>query len=147
MKQLEQRAREFFEMKRFYYRETEMGSKKEYRCVSVEFINQRILIKTTTRSFTFSSEQKYLAFESDVQIISSNDLPMKAEGKKSHNAILVSEAPEYLQTVSSNLYEMFGKLSTGKVSDDELKIMRAAADMAGKICDVEKVKLSYLSKI
>lgn len=147
MKHLEQRARDFFEMKRFFYRENEMGPKREYRCINVEISGSKLVLKTAMRSFVFSSDEKYLAFESSVEIIGGNDLQVSANDKKTYNAVVVSGPPQYLETVSTNLYTMFEKLSKGNVSDEELKQMRAAADIVGKICDVEKVKLGYLLKV
>lgn len=55
-------------------------------------------------------------------------------------------ASESTKNVSDALVSIFNDLvSKSNVSDSELKKLKAVSDIAGKIIDVEKVKLGYLA--
>ena len=54
-------------------------------------------------------------------------------------------APESTNSVSEGLMSIFQKLTANEsISDSDLKTAKLACDVAGKIIDIEKVKLGYL---
>lgn len=56
------------------------------------------------------------------------------------------QAPEIADNVSDGLMSIFNDLTAKKeFSDTDIKQAKLAVDVAGKIIDIEKVKLGYLA--
>lgn len=128
------------EGKTFSYQEAEHLIKKDYFCKSINKKNEKILVTTDTRVFLLapvdveSFLKKCVIKEKSVSIEKPNQLIRKRE----------SFVPsENCATVSDGLKNMFDKIISKNPSEEDYKQAKAVCDIAGKLIDIEKVRLGY----
>jgi len=138
-KQLKE-LKELFEGKEFVYREKAHLQQKNYKCKEVQLINVKFKIVTDQRTFILLPSEVESFIES-VEFIE--------PGQTNVRTIVVHKAeviaPEACKTVSEGLMQMFQKISSGEASASDFEQAKSASMIAGKIIDIEKVKLGYLS--
>jgi hypothetical protein len=131
-----------------------LGKKIKYRLLTgIKFYDvcnvteraKSIVIETSQRKTFVQNLTNIDAFLEKIEILSEFEsmrfLPTKKQEEKTK-----IKAPEIANNVSDGLMAIFNSLSTKKVfSDDDVKKAKLAVDVAGKIIDIEKVKLGYLA--
>ncbi|MFT5760912.1 MAG: hypothetical protein ACI8WA_000013 [Polaribacter sp.] len=132
--------KETLEGKVFIYQEAAHLPKRELVCESVESKGDKIIISTNARTFAiypFDAED----FLSKCKVLekSSHEVVIHKPSQKD-----VYQVAEYCEDVSISLKSMFDKIVSGKASDKEIQGSKAAISVAGKIIDIEKIKLGYL---
>lgn len=134
------KIKETLEGKVFIYQEAAHFPKKEYVCESIESKGDKIVISTNVRTFAI--------YPYDVEEFLNK---CKVLDKSSHEVIIhkpskneLYQVPEYCEDVSTSLKSMFDKIASGGASDKDINNSKAAVSLAGKIIDIEKVKLGYL---
>lgn len=132
-----------FEGFQFVYQEAPHLGKKTHLGVNVSIKGDKFIIETDSRTFvvhnadldqflkkcTFGNKQEIKQYES------AKKPSLKAE-------IFV---PETCVNLSDGLMDMFNKISSGKATKNDFEQAKSMSDIAGKIIDVEKVKLGYLA--
>lgn len=104
------------------------------------------IVIETLQKRTFVQNLKNIDdFIEKIEIISDSEairfLPTEKEVFKSD-----IQAPEIANNVSDGLMAIFNDLSAKKdVSEQDIKKAKLAVDVAGKIIDIEKVKLGYFA--
>lgn len=123
---------------------------KTYNVKTVVERASRIVIETVEGK-TFTEAINTIEFLlKEIKVIGDSDIEngISNVGKiKEYPAIKVMYvAPEEAKKVSDGLMSIFNDLtSKSNVSDADLKKYKAVSDIAGKIIDIEKVKLGYLA--
>lgn len=141
MKKLLQTAKDVFEGRSFEFREKSYLPVKIYNCTGVVVRDMKLLIECKERTFVFSEENKFHDFVGDVVFLH-DDVAVRQNSLPA-----VPYYPSNLDTVSNSLLDMFNKIASGDASDEEIKKMKTASDIAGKIVDIERVKHSFMQKV
>lgn len=132
-----------FEGFQFVYQEAPHLAKKTHLGVNVSIVGDKFKIETDSRTFvihsaeieSFYSKCTFTGAKDIVAKSSVQNLPKKAD-------VFV---PETCTNLSDGLMAMFNKISSGKATKNDFEQAKSMSDIAGKIIDVEKVKLGYLA--
>lgn len=129
------------EGKNFSYQEAEHLLKKDYFCKSINKKNEKILVTTDTRTFLLAPVEvkaflsKCIIKNKDVKVEPKFPVIQKEAYKPSENCV----------TVSDGLKNMFNKIISSNPSEEDYKQAKAVCEIAGKLIDIEKVKLGYFN--
>ena len=130
------------EGKNFMYQEAEHLMKKEYFCKGIHKRNEKILIETDSRSFIFHPDDVKQFLDKCLIITNQNMLRTVPVKIKAMNNVY-TELTENTSKVSEGLMKMFDKITADKPTEEDLKQAKAVCDVAGKLIDIEKVRLGY----
>lgn len=131
--------KKLLEGKEFIYQEKPHLQKKKYMCKEVVLVNVKIKIQTDSRTFLLL-ESEVEPFIESIEIVDESDTKIKTIVV--HKAEII--APEACKTMSDGLMQMFNKITSGSASKQDIDNAKSASMIAGKIIDIEKVKLGYL---
>ncbi|MBF05001.1 MAG: hypothetical protein CMP76_17125 [Flavobacterium sp.] len=130
------------EGRNFIYQEADHLMKKEYFCKGIHKRNEKILIITDSRSFLFYPDD-IKSFLSKC-VISDTSVIKTVPKKINHMSNVICELYENASKVSDGLMKMFEKISNNKPTEEELKQAKVVSDVAGKLIDIEKIRLGYM---
>jgi len=145
MQQQLEKLKDDFEGFEFIYQEAPHLKKKRHLGVEVALVGDKFKIETDTRTFVVHHSDvkvfmQKVTFVGRKEVINTiNPIHQKKE--------LVAEVyvPKACVNLSDGLMAMFNKIQSGNPTKKDLEQAKSMSDIAGKIIDVEKVKLSYLS--
>ena len=134
--------------KSFEYQEKQHLMKKKYIFESVKAVHSKIVLATDSRRFVFTENELDLFMQS-IEIIetdTSSKTVLKEEKSVLAEVMKKQEyqLPENCDLLSHGMMRMFDSIAFGKASDAEINAAKTASVLAGKIIDIEKVKLGYL---
>lgn len=137
-----EKLKDDFEGFEFIYQEAPHLGKKKHLGVEVSLVGDKFKIETDTRTFLVhhSDVKEFLekvTFTGKTEVIQSN--------KKQSVKTAELYVPEACVNLSEGLMAMFNKIQSGNPTKKDLEQAKSMSEIAGKIIDVEKVKLSYLS--
>ncbi len=129
--------------KEFIYQEAPHLAKKSHKGIDVSIVGDKFKIETDTRTFVVHNSElnnfiEKVIFSGDLVVIEKKEV--KPLVKK--NEVFI---PEACNNLSDGLMAMFNKISSGTASKNDFEQAKSMSDIAGKIIDVEKVKLGYLA--
>lgn len=142
MQQQLEKLKDDFEGFEFVYQEAPHLNKKKHLGVEVSLVGDKFKIETDTRTF--------VVHHSDVDdFIKKVTFTGKTEAvevvKKQHVKAAEVYVPEACMDLSKGLMAMFNKIQSGNATKNDFEQAKSMSDIAGKIIDVEKVKLGYLA--
>lgn len=137
-----EKLKDDFEGFEFIYQEAPHLNKKKHLGVEVTLVGDKYKIETDTRTFvvhhcdvkTFMEKVTFTGKTESVELLN----------KKSVKTTEVY-VPESCVNLSDGLMAMFNKIQSGNATKSDFEQAKSMSDIAGKIIDVEKVKLGYLS--
>lgn len=132
-----------FEGFEFVYQEAPHLAKKTHLGVEVSIVGDKFKIETDTRTFIVHSAELDSFLQKCTFTSNTGFIPKK--GNKRTLQKLDVFVPETCVDLSAGLMDMFGKISSGKATKKDFEQAKSMSDIAGKIIDVEKVKLGYLA--
>lgn len=142
-KKLEQFKKDF-EGSCFIYQEAPHLIKKQYKGFKVSLVGDKFKLETDSRTFIVHHAEVEIFMEKvnfNVGFIAESH-----ENKENkEDKISTVYVPENCIDLSVGLMKMFDKISSGNATRLDYTAAKSMSDIAGKIIDVEKVKLGYLS--
>lgn len=132
-----------FEGFEFVYQEAPHLGKKTHLGVNVSIKGDKFIIKTDSRTFVVHNAE-IESFYSKCTFTGAKDIVLKSSVQNSPKKQEVF-VPETCVDLSAGLMGMFSKISSGKATKKDFEQAKSMSDIAGKIIDVEKVKLGYLA--
>lgn len=135
---------------KFIYQEAPHLEKKTYFGSKVSIVGDKFKIETDTRTFIvhqsdLKSFMEKVTFSGKVEVTEMIQKESNALGSKSVVKSVEIYIPEACSNVSDGLLAMFNKIQSGNATKTDLENAKSMSDIAGKLIDVEKVKLGYLS--
>lgn len=127
----------------FVYQEAPHLAKKTHLGVNVSIKGDKFIIETDSRTFVIHATD-IESFYSKCTFTGGKDIVSKTSVQNSPKKAEVF-VPEACINLSDGLMDMFNKISSGKATKNDFEQAKSMSDIAGKIIDVEKVKLGYLA--
>jgi len=132
-----------FEGFEFVYQEAPHLAKKTHLGIKVSIVGDKFRIDTDSRTFVIHNSELGVFLEkcqfkgNQGELVKQlpKKLPVKAE-------VFI---PESCVNLTDGLMSMFNKISSGTATKSDFEKAKSMSDIAGKIIDVEKVKLGYLA--
>ena len=145
-----EKLKDEFEGFEFVYQEAPHLNKKKHLGVEVSLVGDKFKIETDTRTFvvhhsdveTFMQKVVFTHTSENKQLNNTNSIEMATKPALKSTEVYVSEV---CVNLSNGLLAMFNKIQSGNPTKKDLEQAKSMSDIAGKIIDVEKVKLGYLS--
>lgn len=127
----------------FIYQEAPHLTKKRHKGIEVSLVGDKFKIETDSRTFVIHHTEVE-SFMKKVTFMGS----FSTEEKKVNKPVAKFTefyVPEACSNLSTGLMAMFEKISSGTATKEDREKAKSMSDIAGKIIDVEKVKLGYLA--
>lgn len=142
MQQQLEKLKDDFEGFEFVYQEAPHLNKKKHLGVEVCIVGDKFKIETDSRTFvvhqsevkTFMEKVTFTGKTETVEVV-----------KKQPVKTTEVYVPEACMDLSNGLMAMFNKIQSGNATKNDFEQAKSMSDIAGKIIDVEKVKLGYLA--
>lgn len=133
-----------FEGFEFVYQEAPHLNKKTHLGINVSIVGDKFKIETDSRTFVVH-HSGIEDFMSKVTFVGNSSTEVQLNKAKKEVKTPAVYVPETCVDLSAGLMGMFQKISSGNTTKEDYEKAKSMSDIAGKIIDVEKVKLGYLA--
>jgi hypothetical protein len=128
----------------FVYQEAPHLIKKTHKCIEVALVGNKYKIETDSRTFVVN-HSAIEDFMTKVTFVGNSSTEIQQSKAKKEVKTPAVYVPETCVDLSAGLMGMFQKISGGNATKEDYEKAKSMSDIAGKIIDVEKVKLGYLA--
>ena len=128
----------------FVYQEAPHLGKKTHKGIEVSLVGDKFKIETDSRTFVVHNADVE-AFMNKLTIQGNSVAEFMVNKAKSAEKTVALYVPETCSNLSNGLMDMFDKITSGTATKEDYQKAKSMTDIAGKIIDVEKVKLGYLA--
>ena len=128
----------------FTFQEAPHLAKKTHKCIEVSLVGDKFKIETDSRTFVVHNLEVE-NFMKKVTFIENSSTEIQESKAKKEVKTPAVYVPETCVDLSAGLMGMFQKISGGNATKEDYEKAKSMSDIAGKIIDVEKVKLGYLA--
>lgn len=128
----------------FVYQEAPHLIKKTHKGIEVVLVGDKFKIETDSRTFVIHHSDVE-TFLKKVTFLGNSSTEIQLNKAKKEVETPAVYVPETCVDLSAGLMGMFQKISGGNATKEDYEKAKSMSDIAGKIIDVEKVKLGYLA--